>query len=207
MIKKWSGRDPLSARLLHHNPITMIPHFTIVVQLNNCPQMSDDSDGTLRRLVNVEFNSKFTQNPKYEHEFKIDTSLPDKFDGWKLSFFHVLCEYYKKYIEIVKEKGALGAVMPESIKVNSKELLFGEDPVRIWFDKYIKEEPGSILTMGQIKEHFTEWFEQQEWEEDRNITRKEILIKVSKWIGLKPVKRKLIDYKEYNSFWVGFKIS
>jgi len=209
-IKNWSGRDPISVRQLYHNNETMVPHFTIFLQLNNCPQFDDDGAGILRRIINIEFNSSFVYEPDEtkEHEFLRNDDLPNKFDGWRMSFLHILLDHYKIYVANRKAKITFQSIIPESVKINSKELVHGDDPFRKWFELKVKNKKDSYISLARVTEHFSEWFYDNCLGEDnvKMIGKKEIKDKLNKWLGVKCTACKIMDKHCVKNFWMNYSI-
>ena len=101
MVYETVDGDKLLARALHKDPIEFKPQIKVVMCCNVLPSVSDNDDGTWRRIV-VEFISSFADepNPKIKHQFKIDVTLVIKLKVMDIMvepFIFLALEYYKKY--------------------------------------------------------------------------------------------------------------
>ena len=99
LMKELTGGDKIKGRTLFKLPIEFKPQFKLALLCNDLPEMPGNDDGTWRRVRVVRFKSKFRENPdpKDPYEFKVDTTLPDKFENWAEPFMYMLLQYYKKY--------------------------------------------------------------------------------------------------------------
>lgn len=210
MIKKLTGGDKIVVRTLYKDPIEVIPHFILFVQLNTCPKIDDDSNGIVRRLNNIEFTSKFVENPKFDYEFKIDTTLSSKFEKWRISFFHILTDYYFNYKNDFLNKGkSLKDMMPKEIKETSKQLIFREDPYRDWYDNHIIQCDNSVVTLKNSWDNFLCWYTKNHESYDLKINdlkRTILKNKLSFWLGKKPLLQKRINKIKYKNVWCDFKL-
>lgn len=64
LMKEMTGGDKIIARALYKEPVEFKPQFKMVLTCNQKPQLPNDDEGTWRRVVLIEFNSKFCPNPK-----------------------------------------------------------------------------------------------------------------------------------------------
>ena len=97
LIKAISGGDKMYARGLHMEPIEFRPTFQLLLLCNDKPKKIDPYDFAMwRRIVVVNFNSSFVDNPDPEdsNQFKKDGSIHKKLNLWKEGFFWILTQYY-----------------------------------------------------------------------------------------------------------------
>lgn len=97
MLKEFSGGDKIKVRGLYSAPVEFKPQFKMALICNDKPKVSATDGGSWRRLVVVEFTSRFVENPKEEHEFKIDLNISSKLKQWRETFAALLVEYHKIY--------------------------------------------------------------------------------------------------------------
>lgn len=111
LLKEFTGGDKIKARGLHKEPIEFKPQFKLALLCNEMPEVPPNDSGTWRRMEVVEFKSRFCENPKESHEFRIDKNLSEKLKNWKELFIAWLLDvYYEKYkkegikvpIEVIK---------------------------------------------------------------------------------------------------------
>ena len=99
-IKFITGRDSTTLRNCHsNNMIDFAPKFITFLICNDIPECDDIDNAFSKRLRCVHFPTEFVNDPKTENQKKIDTSINENFDFWKMDFMLMLIEYYKKYNE------------------------------------------------------------------------------------------------------------
>jgi len=78
LMKEMTGGDKVIARALFKEPIEFKPQFKMVLTCNDKPELPPDDDGTWRRVVLVQYSSKFKHDPlgtwvnKYNVEISTD---------------------------------------------------------------------------------------------------------------------------------------
>lgn len=60
-MKAMTGRDTLVARGLFQNPFSFVPQFTMWLETNHLPAVTDDTVFTSNRIWVIEFNEQFTE--------------------------------------------------------------------------------------------------------------------------------------------------
>ena len=92
LMKELTGGDKITARALHKDPIEYYPQFKLVLTCNNKPDVTEVDDGTWRRIRNLEFRSRFVDNPnpKNNFEYAIDDDLTRKMEHWPEAFMILL---------------------------------------------------------------------------------------------------------------------
>lgn len=76
-FKMLVSGEPIEARSMYHDPITMTDYARLSFNCNRMPQSRDTSDGFLRRLLIVEFGVKISpdkQDPDLEKKLKTEAS-------------------------------------------------------------------------------------------------------------------------------------
>ena len=154
-MKELTGGDKIIARGLYKDPMEFKPQFSIVLTCNHLPNVPSDDGGTWRRLRVVSYNSKFIEepNPDKKNEFKIDTELSLKFDGWKENFMSLLINYYKKYTNE-------GIYEPEEVLICTKEYQKDNDIMKNYIDERISERTNSFLTQNELYADFKYWYKE-----------------------------------------------
>ena len=153
LMKELTGGDKITARALHRDPIEFYPQFKLVLTCNNKPEVSEIDDGTWRRIRNLEFRSRFVDNPDPNNnfEFPIDDELSRKMEHWPEAFMWILLEEYKIYKKV-------GIYEPASVKENTNEYKNNSDPCSQFFSERIKESKGESIHIDEAFTQFLEWF-------------------------------------------------
>ena len=183
-MKQLTGGDKLLARALHKDPIEFKPQIKVVMCCNVLPSVSDNDDGTWRRIRVVEFISSFVDepNPKIKHQFKIDVTLGDKIksDGpWVEPFIFLALEYYKKY----KKNGIKE---PAAVKKYTEEYKSESDLFTQFINEKIivcGEENSTPLRLTEIYYCFQEWFRQTKGHSQKPPSRTELKNNLNKKFG------------------------
>tara|TARA_B110000259_G_scaffold186257_1_gene237043 strand:+ start:2336 stop:4939 length:2604 start_codon:yes stop_codon:yes gene_type:complete len=154
-MKELTGGDKIIARGLYKDPMEFKPQFSIVLTCNHLPNVPSDDGGTWRRLRVVQYGSKFIENPNpdNQNEFKIDTELSLKFDGWKENFMTILIDYYKKYMNE-------GIYEPEEVLICTKEYQKDNDIMKNYIDERISRNSNSFLSQNELYSDFKYWYKE-----------------------------------------------
>ena len=109
IMKELTGGDTIVTRAMYKESFEFKPQFKMILTCNQKPKLPEDDEATWRRIVLVEFISKFTWEPKGEDingiwipeskdnpEFPIDVTVNEKFDDWAEYFMSILIHTYKK---------------------------------------------------------------------------------------------------------------
>ena len=183
-MKQLTGGDKLLARALHKDPIEFKPQIKVVMCCNVLPSVSDNDDGTWRRIRVVEFISSFVDepNPKIKYQYKIDITLGDKIksDGpWVEPFIYLALEYYKKY----KKHGIRE---PAAVKKYTEEYKSESDLFTQFINEKIVvcgEENSTPLRLTEIYYCFQEWFRQTKGHSQKPPSRTELKNNLNKKFG------------------------
>ncbi len=153
LMKEMSGNDKMFLRGLYAGGEQFKPQFSLALLCNNKPKMTSDDEGTWRRMVVIDFPSKFVEGiPRGPFEFKRDTELPNNFPDWAPWFFVIMTLFYPVYR---KE----GLVPPDEVSAATKDYRKDSDAYTRFIDEYfIKDEHGCI-SLESSHLYFKEWFE------------------------------------------------
>ena len=154
-MKELTGGDKIIARGLYKDPMEFKPQFSIVLTCNHLPNVPSDDGGTWRRLRVVQYSSKFIENPnpQKKNEFKIDTELSLKFDGWKENFMAILIHYYKKYM-------SEGIYEPQEVLICTKEYQKENDIMKNYIDERIAKNEHGFLSQNELYADFKYWYKE-----------------------------------------------
>jgi P4 family phage/plasmid primase-like protien len=148
------GTDPIQARALFKDTITFIPQFKLVVCANVLPEIKAQDHGTWRRIRVVPFLSLFTENPVEDdpfkpYQFKLDSTINEKFDSWKTVFLALLVE------RVIQTDGIV--VDCETVLKASKEYQQKQDVMSQFVDERIERAPGEWLKQTDVNQTFSTW--------------------------------------------------
>jgi len=146
-IKLLTGNDKISTRGLFQNQTSFNPQFSIMVQCNGCPNLSQVEGGIKRRFVLIEYPTRFIKNPRpnERYEEKKNPSIKEKIKTdvrYRQQFMLLLIEYYNQYI---KNDNTGEIEMPEMVKNYTESFLFDNDELGQFF-KELNIEVTSIKT-------------------------------------------------------------
>jgi putative DNA primase/helicase len=75
-LKALTGRDPMTARFLHHDWFTFIPVCKIWIATNNKPKIVGQDDGIWRRIHLIPFTQKFEGRENKQLKDQLRSELP-----------------------------------------------------------------------------------------------------------------------------------
>jgi P4 family phage/plasmid primase-like protien len=155
ILKEITGNDSFMVRGLFKDPIEIKPQIKFFIACNKKPRVESADGGIWRRLREIEFGSKFVENPIKSNEFLIDNTLKEKVKEWAPLFasylIHLYVTEYKK-LTILTE--------PEEIKISTEKYKSENDPfTEFYMNKIIhtknKKDSISFLT---IYNDFKIWY-------------------------------------------------
>ena len=94
------------------------------------PEIKGEDTALWRRIRVIDFPSRFVDDPKEPHEYKIDRTLPSRMREdltWRQTFMKILLEYYYRDI---KE--------PNEVRVKTNEYRQENNDFYNWLDEHIK---------------------------------------------------------------------
>ena len=125
-LKECTGGDTITTRNLYKSNEQIKPSWKLVICANNIPSFSTTDGGTVRRVRNVPFESKFVDDvddikwKNLEHVFPIDKTLKSNLDKFAPSFMNLLIEWY---YEIYKIEGIKDTTTPLKITVSNEKMI------------------------------------------------------------------------------------
>jgi len=153
IIKKWTGRDPITTRFLHKDAFTFTAKFVLMMQLNDLIDLSTNDDAIKRRMKVVELPFKFVKNdgqPLGHNERYRDETLKDlvSTDSYRDAFFYILLDTW------LENKG----VFYESKKVKeyTSEFFESQNPVKLWFNQNYEKDQDNKIGASDMFQKFKE---------------------------------------------------
>lgn len=125
-IKYFTGGEVIQARAIYRLPIEFLPQFTINLQMNQLPNLSNFDGGIARRMKVIPYPHQFVNEPTLEHHRKIDLQL-----GQRLGSVEYAQQYMLILIERFKERLAGHRVIhvPATADECTNEYMEEEDSV------------------------------------------------------------------------------
>lgn len=132
-VKMITGRDRISARMLHKNNKEFDPLFTTFLSCNTKPDIKKLDRGILRRLSIHPFTSEFKANPNplNANEKQLDTRLKDLTKNKEFIKTFMLTLIRKAYAN----KDITSIEMPELSKDAVNDYVAENNFFKVWFDK------------------------------------------------------------------------
>jgi len=136
-LKILSGNDNISTRGLFQEQFKFIPQFTIFIQSNGCPNLSQVDKGVKRRFRLIEHPTQFVNNPEPNNRYqeKKDVTLKEKFRNdvrYRQQFMLILIDYYNKYI---KDDKSGEIKTPPKVKEFTDNFIYDNDIIGQFFNE------------------------------------------------------------------------
>ena len=190
-LKLLSGNDNISTRGLFQEQFRFIPQFTIFIQSNGSPNLSQVDKGVKRRFRLIEHPTQFVKSPDPNNRFEEakDTSLKEKFRNdvrYRQQMILILIEYYNKYIRDDK----FGEIeTPKVVREFTDNFIYDNDIIgQFFFENKIKttHNPKDIIQQKFI----WEIYKNSNFNEDVEMMKRNDLYKlISNYEGIKKIRR------------------
>lgn len=167
LMKELTGGDKIIARALYKEPVEFKPQFKMVLTCNDKPELPPDDEGTWRRIVLVEYRSKFRHEPKGNYndykvwipdsnenpEFPIDESLNERFEEWAEPFMSILINSF-----IVNKNKDLRE--PKEVQEYTNKYREQNDHFREFINDKIIHDPESdnVIKISTLYIEYKEWY-------------------------------------------------
>jgi P4 family phage/plasmid primase-like protien len=192
VLKEWCGGDNIICRGLFSNDmIEYKPQFKQIFCCNDKPILPSDDTGIWRRIIVIDFLSRFVDNPDpnnpYEH--KRDYQLSDKFHSMKQAFIYILLQYYTEVYKVH------GLVEPLSVKASCEEYRMTNDEISEFKNDRLIPDIQSSIKITELYKVYAEWWK--------------INISIGKIIDknkFKDIMEKKLGKRHPVKGWVGWKI-
>jgi len=160
IIKELTGGGKIGARGLFQSDAQQKLHSTLVVECNKKPLFSEDpTDAEARRLIDILFRSKFTDDrdqidpENYIYEANAHFKSDEFQSQHKYALIKILTDTYKEY----RENGCKFDI-PDSIKQRTRDYLEASFDLLSWFkEEYqLSENKKSIVHLNTAYDRFHE---------------------------------------------------
>lgn len=179
----------LTIRDIYEKPRSIPIEFTVIIECNDIPDISNVDGGIVRRLNIVKFPYNFVENPidTKKHK-KIDYSLSDKLNNvaYRQQFMRLLFHYYKEYIH-----GKQHIATPRRVNRLTDNYISETSSVEVWLQsKYEFGLDKGLTSKNRIKkcelfQHF------RSYSRNNNYTARKFYSAIDKING--------IDIRRYNN--------
>jgi phage/plasmid-associated DNA primase len=163
IVKEITGGDSMFTRGLFEGGREIQCRFLPILLCNVLPDITDNSDGTWRRLVSMPFPTSFKEhpNPSIQHEKRLDPDLDTKIERWADAFLtHMLTTEYQ-----VHSEGSL--VIPLSVQAHTANYMAESDFYREYFTERVTHTScfTNTLSWTQVWTDFFHWYKRAHgWE-------------------------------------------
>ena len=163
-IKELTGGDKIQLRVAHSAETkTVEPMFKLCMLFNEFPALENPYDGGfLRRFVGIHFPNRFIDGePQHPNEYKRNPTLKEKIKtniAWRQQYMLLLLEYLRVY-QTNKEL----LIIPNKIKMNTKELLSMQDPIEefVKTELLITDDKQDVILRKDLWDSFKEFMKGQ----------------------------------------------
>jgi P4 family phage/plasmid primase-like protien len=155
-LKLISGGDKIQVRKLYCSPFEYRPQFSVFIQANDLPELSNIGDAISDRARIITFPYRFVSNPTNEYERKGDPKIKEEYiksKEWRDEMMLILIEYYNKYI---KYDNSMSIPMSKYVEEASNEYINDNDPIKEWLNKYynITKNSDDKIATGELYSQF-----------------------------------------------------
>ncbi len=159
-MKELTGGNKITTRRLFEDIEEFKPQAHWFLVCNNMPKVTSDDGGTWRRVLKVDFVSKFVEDPsdpEYEdnpYVFKRDDHVGEKLYECREAFLSYLFNHY--YLIFLRE----GLQIPEEIKNSTSTYRKDNDQLYQYMNDRIIKVPNmkSVIKITEVQNDFRQWY-------------------------------------------------
>lgn len=197
VLKELTGNDTFMARGLFKDPIEIKPQCKFFLPCNEMPAVPSTDGGTWRRLLKIEFSSKFVETPTKPNEYLIDNKLKNKIKDWAPVFVSYLI-----YLYVTQYKSKEYLHVPKVIQCSTEEYKMENDHFTEYFISRltVTNNKHDKISINDVFDDCKEWIKEWHSNKENKVTRPELLKflnqtlgKIAKdkyWYGIKMNERK-----------------
>lgn len=158
-IAEWTGGDPITCRYNYdRTTFNYVPKWKLFIQTNYDLSFPGKNIKAFTERTNmVRYPFCFVRKAKLENEKLKDPHLKETLKDplFKITFFHLLLSYYKKY---VKNNRIINP--PKSVKEETAILFTTADPVTPFFEDMIEKTDSSkdYISSSDLYNHFKNYY-------------------------------------------------
>jgi putative DNA primase/helicase len=149
LLKRISGRDPVTCRHLYREFFTYIPTYKVLFATNEVPRIKSQNFAMKRRLKIVPFHQHF-----YDPS---DGKQPVKDDQILSKLLAELPGILTWAVEGCLEWQRNGLAVPKVIKDEIDSLFESQDPLSEWIDECCSLDPAMMTEISNLWKSYLEW--------------------------------------------------
>ena len=155
MVKNLTGGDTIAGRALYSNTIEEFdPTHVLVLLTNHLPRANADEYAFWKRVQAVPFKLSFVDEPKAEHERKIDKELPSKLEAERAGILNWIIQGAAAW-----QKEGLDDV-PHAVKAATAEYQRGEDTLQDFLEACCVIRRGISIQSSVLYRAYKAWCEE-----------------------------------------------
>ena len=180
MIKQLTGGDSVSVRDLYKSETSIKPIFLPILNCNELPTITDQTDGIWRRVLVIRFPNKFVDRPIDNDKdgpnvYRLDTKIADKINEWGPEFLSILLEFEK----VAREEGL---DVPPEIERWTSEYRNDSSVYKRFVNEMMVPKTGSRLRIIRAHTVYCAWYKEQS-PDGKLPSRQTVKIKLGKALG------------------------
>jgi putative DNA primase/helicase len=144
-MKTMTGRDTLVTRGLFQNSFSFVPQFTLWLETNHLPAVTDDTVFTSNRIYVIEFNEQFTEG-KQDKNLKELFALPENRPTILQWLFDGCTDYIKN-----------GLAAPECITEATKNYRKLHDRIGNFIEEVCEVGADKKIIRGSLYSAYSQW--------------------------------------------------
>lgn len=147
LIKTLTGNDTIQARYLHEHIFEFRPQFTIFINTNHLPRVTDSTVFSSDRIKVIPFTRHFEENER-------DTGLKRLFS--KKENASAILNWCIKGLRMYQDEGL---TVPDSVKAATKEYMNDSDDITRFMDDELISDFRSEERTADVYDRYKEWCE------------------------------------------------
>jgi putative DNA primase/helicase len=149
MVKQLTGNDEVIARELYGSPFTFEPSHTVFLVTNHTPHANSDDAALWERVVLIEFDQRFVEEPTEPNEHLCDLYLMEKLENEASGILAWLvrgCMRWQRQ----------GLLTPQCVKIATETYRQGEDSLGKFLEENCLQGEFSVLSK-EFYASYREW--------------------------------------------------
>jgi P4 family phage/plasmid primase-like protien len=146
-FKVLSAGGSYMAREIYKKPVNVVSNRTkLIMACNELPDMTDFSEGFIRRLLIVPFDAKFSAD-----KGNVDPYIEEKLMAELPGIFNRVVEAYHR---LIAQKGFTKSAIVDATITEYKD---AQNTVFNWFNEAVEKYTGGLVPAGNLYKSYVEW--------------------------------------------------